>query len=368
MRISGSALVAAAVVAVTGLLGAAPSQAVVGACPATPSPRTFQASPGADLKGLASSLCPGDQLVLGPGTYAMGDLRLYDDPAAIYGRGGIHRGTASYPITITSADSSQEALLLGSLQLTGAQYWRIDHVRVQATVPGRAALTMNGGVGWRVTSSEFWGARATNAMSNVTIAGSGGYPRGFLFAWNRVHDAAQSTRTDATDHNIYVSFQGSLASGGVITRNLIWNAPHGAGLKLGDGGAYNALGPWGVTVSFNTFYDNGRQILLHGNVRNNAIYGNLLVRATQRFVTDTRTTEIYIHDVTGRNNVFHHNYGFAASMLGYDLKHAVTWGTGNRMANDWLHDPRFTGSLSGAYLSPTNRTVLPYGRYGTGRW
>ena len=223
---------------------------------------------------------------------------------------------------------------------------------------------MSGGLGWQVIYSEFFGARQTKAMTNVLIAGSGGYPSHFMFAYNRVHDAALVTR--GSDHNVYLMFHGAPGSGGVVTRNAIWNAPYGENIKIGDGGTYNSPGPWGLTVTFNTLFGGGRQILLHGNVRNNVIAGNLLVRATQPFTSNPRTTEIYIHDVTGTGNVFHHNYAFAATMFTYDPAHAATYLTGNRMYNDAAHDP-WIGTNAGRPLYAANPLAMPYGAYGTGR-
>ncbi len=348
----------------TALVGAAPSQAVYAVCPSGYQPAVHTITPRDNFQIAVSSLCPGDTLALQPGTYPVGYLRFY--PGTL-GPTGILRGTATRPITITAANPAQPPLIQGGLQFTGANYWRLWHLRVQATVAGMSALYMNGGMGWSVRFSEFFGARQTNSMANVVIAGSRGYPRGFEFRGNLVHDAANSTRTDATDHNIYVNFQGAYGSGGLITRNVIWGTPHGAGIKLGNGGAYNALGPWGVTVSLNTIYNSGRAILLHGNVRSNTIYGNIFQRATLRFVNDRRTTLIYIHDVTGPRNVFHHNYGFMASMFTYDVKHRASYGTGNRMYNDSAHNPLLVSSSAGI-LVPQNPVAKPYGATGTMRW
>lgn len=350
--------------AASALVSAAPSQAVYAVCPAGHRPAVHTVSPGVNLAIAISSLCPGDTLALRPGTYRTGYLRFYPNTP---GQTGILRGTPTRRTTITAADPQHPPLVQGGLQFSGADYWRLSHLRVQATAPGLSALAMIGGAGWSVTSSEFFGARQTNSMANVLIAGSHGYPRGFEFRGNRIHDAAQSNRRDATDHNLYIMFQGAPGSGGVVTRNVLWNAPHGAGIKIGNGGAYNALGPWGVTVAMNTIYNSGRQILLHGNVRNNNIWGNLLQRATQRFVSDPRTTQIYIHDVTGKGNRFAHNYAFSGSMFAYDPRRAAAFGTGNRSYNAPAYNPLLRSS-SVAVLVPANRLARPYGAAGTMRW
>ena len=355
---------AALLVGVAGVVTAAPSQANLSVCPVGYQPTVHTITPRANFQAEISKLCAGDTLALEPGTYVTGYLRFYADTP---GPTGITKASAARPITVTAADPSQPPLIQGGLQFTGANYWRFSYLRVQATAAGLSALYMNGGVGWSVRFSEFFGARATNSYANVVISGSKGYPRGFEFRGNLVHDAAISNRADATDHNLYVNFQGATGSGGLITRNVLWNAPHGVGIKLGNGGAANALGPWGVVVSMNTIYNSGRSILLHGNVRSNTIYGNLLQRATAKFARDPRTTLIYVHDVTGPKNYFHHNYGFTASMFAYDPKRAVAIATGNRMYNDAAHNPVLRSSTAGI-LMPQNAVAKPYGAAGTGRW
>lgn len=354
-----------ALVLTAGAVGtAAPAQAVLGYCSADHVGAVVSVQPGVDLQAAISSLCPGDTLSLAPGTYSTGYLRFY--PGTL-GPTGIRVGTPTRPITINAADPSQPPLLRGGLQFTGAHYWRLANLRVEATGRGNSALYMNGGVGWSVRFSEFYGARTTGSYANVVIAGSGGQPRGFEFRGNQVHDAAISGRADATDHNVYVNFAGAAGSGGLITRNTIWGHPNGAGIKLGNGGGFNALGPWGVTVSLNTIASGGRQILLHGRVGYNVIYGNLFMNATQRFNANPRTTQIYVHDVTGRGNVFHHNYSYAATMFSYDPKHAARYGLGNVHRNTAAYNPmlRTTGA---AVLVPANPAAFPYGATGTGRW
>jgi len=359
---SAASLVAAGALGLGVVVSPLPAQAVVGVCSGSPQVTVVQ--PGANVPAELGKLCPGDTLQLAPGTYVTGYMRLYLGGAGI---GGIRAGTPSAPITVTSQDPSQPALIQGGLQLYSPHYWRVTNLRIQATVAGQPALTIRNGIGWSVRSCEFWGARQTNAYGNVVISGGGGQPSRFEFRSNLVHDAARSTRSDATDHNIYVNFQGAPGSGGIITRNVIWNAPHGAGIKLGAGGAYNSPGPWGVLVSMNTFYNSGRQILLHGNVRNNTVYGNLFVLATQRFVSNPQTTQIYIHDVTGTGNYIHHNFAFASTMFSYDPTHRVVYGRGNPLSNTVAANPRLS-TVNGRPLVATNPLEAPYGAYGTMRW
>jgi hypothetical protein len=307
--------------------------------------------PGANVLAALQALHAGNTLELAPGTYNTGFIRAI----------GMASGTAGAPITITAQDPTQPPLLVGGLWLYSPMYVVLRHLRIQATAAASPALTVQGGVGWTVDSSEFWGARQTNAYANVVISGTGGYPRAFVFSQNCLHDAATSTRTSSTDHNLYVNFQGSTLTGGQILRNTMWDAPHGENIKLGDGGVDGALGPWNVRVANNTLATGGRQILLHANVRNNTVIGNLFYDATAGFVSNPQTTQVYIHDVIGPGNSFSDNYWSTSTMFMYDPLHVVTLGAGNVAGPN----PAFAAPNSCAGWRQTAAAALPYGRWGT---
>lgn len=319
--------------------------------------RTRTVSPGVDLTVTLASLRAGDTLLLAPGTYDSHTVR----PV-------VHQGTAAAPITVRAADPANRPLIRGHLKLWGASYWHVSGLRIQTVDRLEDGLTMAGGRGWSVLGSEIWGARSTGAYSNVAIAYDNspsrtGAPRDFVFANNCVHDAANVTSRPApTDHNIYVNFAGTPRSGGRITRNVIFGAPHGAGIKLGNGGAPRARGPWGVTVTDNTIADGGYQVLMHGDVRRNVVVGNLFWHAKQMFKKLPKTTSIYAHDVVGPGNVFAHNYAYASSMVAYGKNMRSTVDNGIRP------NPGITqvGSCDG--YRPTQLRATAYGRYGSNRW
>lgn len=315
--------------------------------------RVIKVSPGADLARVMTDLRAGDVLRLRPGTYDTGYLRPRLAP-----------GTAAAPITVTADDLSRPPLLRGGLHLTSAAHWRIDGLRVQATVAGRSALYLDGGGWWSITRSEFFGARSTGSYANVVItSGGGGWPRSFRFAENCVHGGAMTGRGN-TDHNIYVSYRGAPGAGGQIVRNVIASHPQGAGIKLGNGGLADAIGPSGVTVAHNTIANGGRQILLHGRVSSNRITGNLLGMSTAPFTRDPRTTAIYVHDVTGTGNSFGNNYVWRSSMTAYDPGRKLA-STGDNAVRP---DPRMTGPGYCSGWRPTLAGSTAYGRYGNGRW
>ena len=225
---------------------------------------------------------------------------------------------------------------------------------------------MDGGTGWVVDQTEVFGAAKTGALGNVVITGTGGYPRAFKFSQNCIHDAGIGPAGDSTHHNIYVDYAGSATTSGNIFRNLIWNATSGENIKVGNGGAAGALGPWNLRIANNTFGHAGRQILLHANVVNTTIIGNLFYYATQGFVANPQTTQIYMHDVIGAGNFVSHSYWFASTMFNYDPSKKLALGTGI------VHgpDPAFRGAYTcgSAGWRQTLPAALPYGRWGTGAW
>ncbi len=334
--------------------------------------RTTTVGPGVDLKAAMEQLNPGDTLRLAPGTYRTG--MVLPNPATLNlprvdAKGNVKKmaiGTSGARITVKAADPAHRPLILGEIKLWGPSFWTLDGLRVQAVDKDRDALYIGGGAGWTVVNSEFSGARQTGAFSNVSFAkdlyGTGA-PRGFTFAANCVHDAARSTRSN-TDHNVYVNFAGQTGSGGVITRNVIFGHPNGAGIKIGNGGVPRAPGPWGVKVTYNTIAQGGRQIFLHGDVRNNLVARNLLATSTAPFHADPRTTSVYVNLVVGAGNGFDNNYATGSSMFAFGG--TVRVGADNAVRTN----PRFTsGGCTGFH--PAYAKAAAYGRYGSGalpRW
>ncbi|WP_298804252.1 right-handed parallel beta-helix repeat-containing protein [uncultured Pseudokineococcus sp.] len=270
---------------------------------ATTTSKTVVVRPGENMKAALEGLRAGDTLLVAPGRHSIGYIRPRLAP-----------GTASRPVTVKAQVWSAPPTLVGGLLLTSPDHWTFHRLRVEGTAARAPGLMVDGGVGWRVSASEFWGARGSDAYANVAIAGGNGYPRGFLFTENCVHDAARSQRVK-TDHNIYVKIHGGPRSSGTISRNVIFGHPNGAGIKLGDGGQPGAPGPWGVVVLNNTILDGGRQVLMSHDVRDNAVRGNLLGLSVEPFTPqDRRTTGIYALMVGGTGNVVENNYVFSADM------------------------------------------------------
>jgi hypothetical protein len=301
------------------------------------------------------SLRPGDTLVLRPGVYDAG-----------YTRPALTAGTARSPIVV-KAQYPARTLIRGKLMFWDAHYWQLRDLRIQATVKGNEALYMGGGRGWLVTGGEFFGGRSTGAYANVAIGtGNRSQPKEFRFTANCIHGAGRTARENQ-DHNIYVNFPGSSGprgTSGSIDRNLIFDHPNGAGVKLGAGGVPGARGPWHVRVVNNTVANGGRQILMHGNVRGNVIQGNLLAFSTKHFQKLAKTTAIYANMLTTRTNRINNNYVYSSSFVAWDPGRALVNTGDNRLRNN----PVFDAMSTCRGYKPNVAPARPYGRYGTGRF
>jgi hypothetical protein len=371
LSFGAAALVAAGMLATAPISAAAAAPAVAAAaanvpCAQVPLAGAVYANASDGVKNEPGGLLyklyhlqAGQTLLLNPGVYNIGYLGLKGIDKAPKGAAN---GKPNARITVASASCASRAVIQGSLLASGLQYWTFTQLVFRATVAGKPAVLMDQGVGWTVSYSEISGAAQTRAFANLAITGSGGTPRNFLVTQNCVHNAALTNRGN-TDHNIYVAYQGTAASGGVISRNTIANAPQGAGIKLGNGGVAGALGPWNVLVQANTFISNGRQVLLHGNIRGNKIVGNLLFRATAQFNSDPRTTQVYINGKVGAGNTIVSNYAYSSSMFTFDRYRSVAYAH-DPLYTTAAYNPKFSGGTCNTFV-PTNPKVAPYGRYGT---
>jgi hypothetical protein len=312
------------------------------------------------FKTILKSLKPGMTLKLLPGNYVVGHVNV-----GLAGRpwDALAFATAAQRITVTAADPRNPPHIYGNLVLNNLHFWTFDRLIISSayrgTIRGFLPLDLEGGIGWAITHCDLSGASATGAVANVLMAGTGGYPRLFNFSYNRVHAAGRpSAPTAALYNNVYVSFRGNTGTGGLISHNTIFDAPYGAGIKLGYGGVYNALGPWNVTVRDNTFIRNGIGIVLHGDVRGTRMVGNLFIdEAMLPFAGSTKTMHIYVrNDFTGRANYLAHNFGGPATMLLYDSHRQMWIGPDNRLGLK----PRLVGTV------PTTPPGMSYGA--TANW
>lgn len=206
-------------------------------------------------------LQPGDTLIVRGGTYSE-DVVLRDE---------LTPGTAGAPIVVRAAPG-ERPMIEGRLVLHGADHWHLRGINVtwsERNDSNDHMVVFNGGVGFRFSHAEVWGARSFAAI--VTGYGSRDFRLDHLY----VHDTYESNGPNQ-DHLIYLSAD---STGGTVERNVLARSPNGRGVKLGPG-SLSEPGASGNVIRYNTFYANGgpSNIQLSGDSSDNEIYGNLLVQ------------------------------------------------------------------------------------------
>jgi O-antigen/teichoic acid export membrane protein len=196
----------------------------------------------------------------------------------------------------------ERPVLQGQLWLGDPSYWTIRGLRVTWTEgnPNEPLVRIYGGTGWRLSRSEIWGAHSTSGLQ----VDDG--PRDSLGRWavtrNCIHDTF-ATNAVNQDHNIYVAdMSASPNPRGRVSRNIVFDATNGRGIKLGPGGETG--GPKSVEVSFNTIYNSSQNLSLSRDTSRVTIERNILVKARQSNVTAFR--------LRGRGNIVRHNIGGGA--------------------------------------------------------
>jgi hypothetical protein len=198
-------------------------------------------------------------------------------------------------------------------------------------------VKMTGGVGWRISWAQIWGAHSYAA---ILVCGA---PRGWQIDHNWIHDT-YATHARNQDHLIYVN---AGTGRGVIERNALAHSANGRGIKVGPSAP--SVRPVGnVVIRYNTFHDNRgpSNIQLSYGASYVRIYRNIFVRsgAYQPNVTAFR--------LTGRGNIASDNVGWLSARV-LDRSPGLRNGGGNFMANPLL---------GRGYTAASNR-VTGYGRY-----
>ncbi len=261
--------------------------------------RTFYVSPGGSDSGRGSPLHPfrtlrhalqrlrhGQRLLVRGGTYRE-RVKIRAAPGRKRGRVLVRNFPGERPV------------LSGQLWIGDPSYWTIHGLNVEwaAANPNEPLVRLYGGTGWRLTRSEIWGAHSTSGLQ----VDDG--PRNDLGRWavsgNCIHDTFPTNGTNQ-DHNVYVAdMTASPDPHGVISRNIIFGAKNGRGIKLGPGGA--AGGARNVEVRFNTIYDSSQNVSLSRDTSHVSVERNILLRARESNITGFR--------LLGGDNVARQNVG-----------------------------------------------------------
>jgi len=290
-----------------------------------------------------SPLLPGDTLYVRGGTYVE---RIQNPP--------ITAGTSSAPIVV-SAYPGERPVIQGLLWITGASYWTFDGIDVTWDLatgqPSEHMVKFTNGVGWTFKDAEVWGA---HSYAGIYVASTViGEPSGWTIAYNCVHDTYQSNG-DNQDHLLYVD-SGVGSTSGTVTRNILFNALNGEGVKLAGGTV--TTGSAHVSVSYNTVYMTKKNVLVGWESHDNDVYGNILDQSN-----DGQTFRGYQLDpILGVNNTVHENVWFGASSLIYN--DPAPYQPINDTGKEINADPQCDSVADCEGFHPNNTAVQGYGRY-----
>jgi hypothetical protein len=292
------------------------------------------------LRGL-TAVQAGDTLLLREGNY----VENIKSPAIAVGRPDARITVAAWP--------GERPVITGLLWLRGASYWTLDHLAVtwsDANPANSHMVKMTDGVGWVLRDSELWGAKS---YADLLVAGTlPNEPADWRVEGNCIHDTYASNLTNQ-DHLIYTN-TGLTAGAGQITRNLLFNATNGNGVKLG-GSAIDSGAAANVTVSENTIWNTTQNVLVSWQSVGNTIRRNLLGK------TGSTYGNVRGYQLTGAGNVATGNVGgFAKQFL---LDDPGYLGVADAGDNSFPVDPGFDATDSCAGFHPSNPAAAAVGRY-----
>jgi hypothetical protein len=313
------------------------------------SPTGSDANPGtlsAPWRTVAASLKklrPGTTLYLRGGTYSGNmDLDLPD-------------GTATARITVGSYPG-ERAVLKGLIRFRDADFWTFRGLHVTWGGGGASdhMLKLIGGTGWIYEGSEIWGARS---FANLLITGN---PRNWVVRRNVIHDVHGGESNIYRSHNIY-AHTGTAATNGLIERNILYNAPKGANLKIGFGSGTDLRnGSVNIVARYNTLYSAVQPLVLTGpTLKNISVYRNLIVRGTR----PDRKYLVRLFEIrSGSNIVVKDNLGAQAGSWCFDYQGGWTCSRISGGGNIFPRDPKWVVSGAGRF-HPTDSVAARYGRF-----
>ena len=299
-----------------------------------------QSAPWRTLKASLPRLRAGQTLYVRGGTYAETVTGISIQPGTPTARIRV----AAYP--------GERPVLVGFLWLTRPSYWTLDGLNVtwaDGSSSKNHMIKMTNGIGWVFENAEVWGA---HSFAGLLVAGTAtGEPRDWTVRNNCIHDTYPSNDTNQ-DHNIYAN-PGVTSTGGLIERNLLFNAPNGEGVKVA-GPSTTSGGSGGVTIRNNTIYNSGQNILVGGQTSNTVIERNIFMKVGSNYAN------VRGYKISGSGNVARNNLGAAArSLLLNDSGFPPVADGGG---NVFPIDPQFD-AISCSGFRPRNAAAQGYGRY-----
>ena len=296
-------------------------------------------------KGL-ESLKAGDELFIRGGTYVE---RITNPKLAA--------GTSTSRILV-KAYPGERPVIQGLLWITGAMYWTFDGINVTwDSATGQRdeqMVKLVNGVGWRFRNGEVWGAHSyADLLVASTVAGE---PSNWIVARNCIHDNYGAQDHINGDQLIYVNTHDT--PGGIVRRNILFNALNGMGVKLGSADVPEE-GPANVVVYDNTIYNTSQSILVAWSAHDDQMYNNLMDKVD--LVRSPVYANIRGYELTGLNNVSHDNLGYEAHSLILNDEGYV--GVQDQGSEVFPRDPQFDSVTSCDGFHPADPTAEKYGRY-----
>lgn len=242
-------------------------------------------------------LRPGDTLEMHAGTY--------DERVSV----PTSPGRQDAPIVVTGAPGESRPVVRGGIRIADPSWWTIQDIEVVGDggdydVGGAHPLKLLGGQHWTVQRVELRDA-AAYALLRITPGLDGRPASHWRVVDSCIHGTVPAHGTpDAPpypDHNLYV-FTGDGAGPGLIEGNVIYGAPNGQNIKLGErdgtGGSDN------VTIRHNTLADAAQNVTVVGTSDNNIIEGNILSEVNYGEPWYPNVRGIHLH---GTGNVARNN-------------------------------------------------------------
>ncbi len=294
-----------------------------------------QAAPFATVAHGLALLRPGQTLYLRGGTYV-------EDITA-----RLPAGSAEEPIVVSSYPG-ERAVIKGLVELDDPTYVTLNGFNVTWNHGeyDQHMLKIVGGREWTLQNSEIWGARS---FADLLIAGS---PQGWTVRGNVIHDTYGGEANVNRSHNVYANTNLD-ATGGLIERNVLFNAGHGTNLKLAGSGGPGG-GAANVIVRYNTLYSATQPLLLGDGSHHVIIERNIIGGSA-------RGNLVRLFQLVGTGNVIRDNLGFGASTFCDDFDSTVRCAA-VVAGSVFPRDPRFDSTAVGGF-HPSDAVARAYGRF-----
>lgn len=214
-------------------------------------------------------LQPGQTLFLHDGTY---DERVSVPTAP---------GREDAPIVVSGAPGERRPVVRGGIRIDDPTWWTIQDIEVVGDggdydQGGAHPLKLLGGEHWTVQRVELRDA-AAYALLRITPGVDGRPASHWRVVDSCVHGTIPAHGTPDEppypDHNLYV-FTGEGAGPGLIEGNVIFGAPNGQNIKLGERDGTDASD--NVLIRFNTLADAAQNVVITGPSDGNTVERNVL--------------------------------------------------------------------------------------------